>query len=215
MAVKILFILFFLGTSVCRALDPPEPTITQIEFTFIATNLPPDSAGARPKAMYLAGNKYARIEQPADSVSDLKNLIVVNDRDIWVVDGRTKSAQHSVNRDTDSEVHNPILGPDCPTELFALEYGHELAFFEQNAARSHRSKNVDAEKCETLELNTSGYFVAMSVDMAKRKPLELKVKKDGVSLFQIRYLKYENNLPFDKRLFNPPSDVKISEEDVE
>ena len=196
----------------CAAFAQP-PAMTKLVFVIEAPDLPADALVAKPKTIYLATDKYARIEQPAELASELKNLIVVNQPDIWVVDAKKGIAQHSINPGPDLTVHNPVLGPDAPDELFEFEYGHEVSFFEQHFAKHLEAKNVNGKKCDAWEIKAHDYRIELCIDAITKNPLNLTVEKGGTSLFQIRYLRYDTRAPFDSSLFAPPADVKISDED--
>ena len=152
-----MFLLFSL--SFCRTAVGSAPQMTKIEFVLVTPALEPNSLGAKAKVMYLAGSNYARIEQPADLVSDRKNLIIVNNRDVWVIDARTTTGRHQVNHDADFSVHNPILGPDCPAALQKLEYGHEIEFIDQSHAISLGHKRIGSAECDVFEVKSGDYRI--------------------------------------------------------
>jgi hypothetical protein len=188
-----------------------QPLMTRITIQYHTPDLSEDARGARPKTLYLAGDRYARIEQPADSTTNSMNLIIVNEPHIWVINGRNKTGSHSTNPGPDFSVHNPILGPDCPEELFDFEFGHEVDFLKRTGAKSLDSKQIGERQCETKQFAAKNYLVNISVDTKKNVPIELKAFKDGRMQFIMEYLSYETDLPFDSSLFNPPKDVQLSE----
>ena len=189
-------------------------TMQRMDLFFKAPDLPDDGAAARPKTIYVAGTRYARIEQFADATSDEKNLIVVSEPDIWLVDALRKTIGHSVNHGADQEVHNPIIGPDAPDELLSLEYGREISFFEKANAKHRAEEIVEGKHCEAWEAAIEGYYLRLYTDRERHVPVLLIVDKNGERLFDAHYIKYEMDLPFDKSLFQPPKGMSLMEADV-
>jgi hypothetical protein len=204
--------LFFLPLLCSVTLAGSEPKITKLVIRYIASDLPNNTAGAKPKTFCVASNRYARIEQESDAALHSPNLIIVNEPDIWVIDLATKSGTHSVNAGPDLSVHNPILGTDSPEELFDFEFGYELQFLNRVHAKNLGSKEIRGTQCITREFEASDYLVTMYLDSKKNSPVELKVFKNGTMMFRIEYLNYENGLPFDASLFEPPIGISFTEQ---
>lgn len=188
-----------------------QPPIIRITLRHRAPDLTEDARSARPKTLYLAGDRYARIEQPADALGDAVNLIIVNEPNIWLIDGRNKSGNHSTNPGPDFSVHNPILGPDCPDELFGFEFGHEVDFLKQAGAKHVGSKKIGHSTCEVKQFAAKNYLVRIAIDVRKNVPVELEAFINGEKKFSMEYLTYETGLRFDPSLFEPPKDVEVSE----
>src|SRR6266404_7216459 len=163
------------------------PTMSRIEFSFAADDLDKSASGARPKTIYLAGEGSSRIEQYADATSDIKNLIVVHEPDIWLIDGTHKIAGHSVNHGPDLTVHNPILGPDGPEELLSLEWGHEDDFFAKARTQSLPREKVGEIPCDVRQVRADNYEVRLYSDSGRKVPVELRAFKDGERLFVAHY----------------------------
>lgn len=200
-----------LVASFAAAADPAS-TATKIEFVLVAPALRGDSLGARAKVLYLAGNNYARIEQPTDVFSKRKNLIIVNNRDVWTVDARTRTGKHQLNHDTDSTVHNPILGPDSPIALRNLEYGHETEFVDYSKAISLGRKRIGTAECNLYETKSGDYRIRFYIHAKTRCPVLLEVFKAEDTILHINYLSYETGLPFDAAMFVPPKGITFVEE---
>ena len=204
-----MFLLFSL--SFCCTAVGSAPQMTKIEFVLVTPALEPNSLGAKAKVMYLAGSNYARIEQPADLVSDRKNLIIVNNRDVWVIDARTATGRHQVNHDVDFSVHNPILGPDCPAALQKLEYGHEIEFIDQSHAISLGHKRIGSAECDVFEVKSGDYRIVSYICTPTRCPVLIEVFKAEDSILHINYLTCKTGIPFDSAIFVPPKGVTFSE----
>ena len=188
----------------------PE-TMTRIEFSFVADDLDANTAAARPKAIYLAGSGSSRIEQYADATSDVKNLIVVREPDIWLVDGARRTVGHAVTHGPDLNVHNPILGPDGPEELFSLEWGRETSFFDANGATELPQEQIGNTNCEVRTTSAKNFEVRLYIDPIRKVPVELRAFKDAQPLFIAHYNSYRIDLPFDASLFGPPSGYTLVE----
>ena len=186
--------------------------MTRIEFAFDEPS--PGTAEARPKIIYVAGDRYGRIEQFADANSNLKHLILVNEPDIWLVDAVRNTAGHAVNNGSDRTVHNPILGPDGPDELLGLEYGREKKFCDDSNA-SPLTEEWNGISCQVREVSAGLYRVRFFVDRRRSMPVRMEAFKDNELLFALRYLSYSTDLKFDPTLFQPPKDFAIVEAETD
>ena len=158
----------------------------------------------------LAGTEYARIEQPADSSSGQKNLIIVHQPDIWIIDVKKDKVSHTVNPGPDFSIHNPILGPDTPIDLSALEYGHEVEFFDHSKTAALGTTEFDGVRCNATKVRSSTCDVVLYTSIKTNKPLRLEVFKDTNLILQVKYLSYDTDLAFDSWLFEPPKNVSMS-----
>lgn len=188
-----------------------ELRMTKIEFAFEDT--PIGSAEARPKTIFVAGDHFARIEQFADASSELKNLIVVNEPDIWLVDAARKTAGHAINHGPDLVVHNPVLGPDGPEDLLPLEYGREKKFFDEVKNSRTTSGRYHGSPCQVREVTSGRYRVRLYVDFKTGTPLGMEGFRDEEPFFKLHYLHYQTDLTFDLSLFRPPMNFAVLEAD--
>src|SRR6266404_5316678 len=76
-----------------------EPSMTKIVVRASGPKIPAESYMARPKTFYLAGDKYARIEQELDRERGVRPLMIANEPDNWIVNLVTKTAQHIVDHE--------------------------------------------------------------------------------------------------------------------
>jgi hypothetical protein len=183
--------------------------ITKIVFRYIAEELSENSEAARPKTMYLAGDRYARVEEETDSTS--KKVIVVNEPDIWVADLGNKIGSHTINPGPDFTVHNPILGADVPDELFDFQFGHEMEFLERVGAKFIGSKQIGDVNCETRQFEAHNFLVTVYVNSETRTPVELKAFQGAKMKFRLQYISYEIGRVFEASLFERPKDVHFDE----
>jgi hypothetical protein len=186
--------------------------MTRLEFAFDEAR--PGTAEARPKTIYVAGDRYGRIEQFADANSNFKHLILVDEPDIWLVDAVRKTAGHSANHGSDQRVHNPILGPEAPEEFVDLEYGRERKFFDDSHA-SPVAEEWNGIECNVREVTAGPYRVRFLVDRKRSTPVRMEAFKDNEPLFALRYLSYSTDLKFDPTLFQPPKEFAIVEAETD
>lgn len=191
------------------AFGETKPLLTKIVFRFIAEELSANSDAAKPKTMYLAGDRYARVEEETDSAT--KKLIVVNEPDIWIADLGSKIGIHTINPGPDYTVHNPILGADVPDELFDFEFGHEIEFLERIGAKFIGRKQIGNVDCETRQFEAHNFLVTVYVNSRTHVPVELKVFQGTKLKFQVQYVSYEIGREFEASLFEPPKDIRFTE----
>lgn len=189
--------------------DTP-PGQKKIVFVLKGPDLPITAIGALPKTMYLAGEYYARIEQPAELTSGKQNLLIVRGRDVWVIDILKKTGTHSINSSPDFTVHNPILGPNGPSELFEFEYGREVAFFEKTLTKQLGPEKIEGVECLGREVTAGNYRVVLYTNRTK-SPVKVQVFRNANMILEIKYLSYEEGLPFDRTLFQPPEGIDLVE----
>lgn len=197
-----------------------DPLVTKVVFRLIPANSSPAPAEIAPKTIYVAGDRYARIEEPVDAKT--RNLIIVNQPDIWVIDGEQRRGNHMVNPGPDFTVHNPILGPNGPQEMFGFEYGREMRFFAEAATKNRigiksvafrdlGSKNIEGTICDVHEIRSGDYRVLLNIIHASQIPHSIKIFLASQPLIQLEYIDYKSDIPFDQSLFKPPDGIAIAE----
>ena len=204
--ILIVWMLFLSG-----AFGDSKPSLTKIVVRYVAADRPEEAGAAGLKTIYLAGGVYARIEQSPNAADNSPNLIIVNQPDIWLVDLTKKTGTHSINPGPDLTIHSPILGADCPGELFDFEFGREIEFLKRVGAKTLEPKQIGERRCETRQFETENYLVVVYVDAVKKLPVKLKAYKDRQIKFTVEYVSYDIDLPFDRSLFAPPKKIELSE----
>ena len=204
-------ILLFIFVASFSAFGKEPPDVIKLVIRFKPGDLSQNSPPAKPKTLYLAGPRYARIEQETDSAFGAPDLIIVNEPDIWTINRAAKVGNHSINPGPDFSVHNPVLGPDCPDNLFDFEFGREVDFMERVKAQSLESKEIGSRKCKTMQFEIKPYRILLFLDATSNSPVQLQVFEDDRIKFTVDYLSYEKNVPFDPALFQPAKDVTLTE----
>jgi outer membrane lipoprotein-sorting protein len=195
-----------------------EPPVTKIVVRAGGPKIPAESYMAKPKTFYLAGDKYARIEQELDPERGVRPLIITNEPNMWIVNLMTKTAQHIVDHESPFEFHAPIVyqrktkqQPESNPEFKGLNFGNEIQFFREQNPRDLGQRQLDGKNFNVLALKKGSIEVSLFVDPATGQPYQLDVVKEGKPSISFRYLEYKTNLPFQKSLFEPPDGVKISD----
>lgn len=176
--------------------------MTKIVAAYVAA---PANAGEKVvpkiKRIYLAGQKFARIEQIVDSRRTDAKVIIFNEPDIWISTSDSRRWQHRANGEHDLLTHVQII-PGAPTELSRLEFGGERTFFARSDVTSIEYRRIRSTDCEGREYRTGDYVVQLYCDSGNR-PVELDVIRNRRLEFIVAYTSYEADLPFEPILFLP------------
>jgi hypothetical protein len=119
-------ILILIGLLLCNAAafaGSTNPEVTRIVCRFVSPEIPPDSFGAKPRTIYIAGESYSRVEEELDSAHGIHGLIVISEPDSWMINLVDRSGRHIVDPGPTFIVHHRIMATDAPRELANLEFG--------------------------------------------------------------------------------------------
>jgi hypothetical protein len=184
----------------------------------MSPTLDPNSFAAKPKTLYRAGTKYARIEEAPDPENGIHGLIVINEPDSWLVNLAHKTGQHIVDPGPTFIVHSPVFwsakreGEDDPDKYFKdFEFGRELEFFREHNAEKVENREVEGKQCRALRVKNGSREVILLLEPTIGTPWQIDIGKDGKLESSVRYLDYKTGLPFEKSLFEPPNGIKISD----
>lgn len=216
--MKNLFLLVVVAAFVCLRAESAEPQMTKIVSRMISPQVKPNSFAAKPKTLYLAGEKYARAEEQPDAEHGIHGPLITSEPDSWIINLSDKTGRHIVDPGPTFVMHAPIFWtakqkgqPDPDQEFKELEFGKEAEFFRQRSARDIGMRKVDGKDCKALSLRSGSREVILLLDSNTAKPCQIDIMKDGKLDFAVRYLSYETNLAFQRSLFEPPKGVKIVE----
>lgn len=201
---RFLLALLFLA---CSFSAHAQEKMLYVEYRVLSPQLPPLSAESQPRKLWLVGNKYMRFEDVPNPETNIHGLIIVAEPDIWVIDRKSNKGQRSVDPGPSYAVHFPMLATETSERLRQLEFGGELAFFQQNGAKERAPQVVDGVSCRvfTLEVDDRELLLLLRKD---GKPFQITVKADSGE-YSVRILKYEPGLEPDLSLFKPPVSVKF------
>lgn len=190
-----------------------EPKMTKIVSVISGPRVARDSAEVKPKTVFLAGKKYARVEEQMNEAGDTQNLIITNEPDCWTINLADKTGRHFVDEGPKFDVHMPILwGADGrPDREFAeLEYGEERQFFSPERAKKLEPRKIDGRLCQAFSIMSEENEVVLLLEDKTGKPVQIDRLRDGKLEQSVRYLSYLTSLPFDAALFAPPKNVAIT-----
>lgn len=198
------------------AQEAPQ-TMTKIVVRLEATDVPADGFAAKPKTMYRAGMGYCRIEELPDEKNGIHGLMIINEPDTWMVNLFTKTAQHVPDPGPTFNCRMPIFvfgeevksGQDMNKPMMGLEFGRELAYFEARKAKATEGPVLQGKSTTAYITKVGDSQLLLFTVGAPEHPWAI-VRQHGDAREMYWYTTYEK-LPFDSRLFDKPSDVKIEE----
>jgi hypothetical protein len=193
--------------------------MTKIVFQRTIPDAEPDSFAAKPRTIYVVGDKYWRVEEPPNPDRGTHNLNITREPDAWIINLADKTGQHMLDPGPTFNARLPIIWVPKPggqvdaadKEFEDLNYGDEARFFYQHKARDLGLRKVGEKECKALAIKSGGREAVLLVQPDTEKPVQLDVTKDGKPDFTIHFLSYETGLPFDPSLFQPPPGIKITE----
>jgi len=163
-----------------------------------------------PKTLYRLGSHHARLEEAHDREHGVHGLIVVNNRDTWMINLAVKSGRHIVDAAESYDFHAPIVGShDSPFVEF--EFGCELAYMEEMGAKPTEVKIGDLDLLQ-YEVSEGGTTVRLWVDPKSGLPWGVGVVENGESVYQLRYVEYLDSLEPEMNLFTRPAGITYEEE---
>jgi outer membrane lipoprotein-sorting protein len=185
-------------------------TMTKIS----AARMEHDSASfaAQPKILWRAGTKYARIAESPDLQNHIQGLIIIREPDAWMLNLSGKSGKHIVDSGPSLVVRLPIFDrhTGIKSKLNELEFGMELDFFARNNATHSAGVVIEGNPTDRYDVAISDAKLILWTDAKSKKPLRVSLI-DGKQSQAYQYLFYDDNLPFDPSLFQPPDGISIEE----
>lgn len=170
------------------------------------------SFATQPRTLWRAGTKYARIAESRDLQNHIQGLIIISEPDAWMVDLVDKSGKHIIDSGPSFVVHLPVFDrhTGIKSKVNELEFGMEMSFFAQNNATHSSGAVIDGNPTDRYEVAISDARLILWTDAISRKPLRVSLI-EGKQSQTYQYLSYDDNLPFDSSLFQPPDGISIEE----
>lgn len=159
-----------------------------------------------PKTLYRWGTHFARLEEQPDHENGVHALIVVSNRDTWMVNRVVKSGRHIVDKAVNFDFHAPLVGShDSPFSDF--EFGCELAYMEE--------RGVEPTMIEIADLNLLRYeysidtlTIQLMIELETGRPWAVGMVERDEIIYLLRYVDYQTGLEPDMALFTRPADIK-------
>lgn len=216
--IPMLFRITVLLAAISSFAHASEPRMTKIVSRMIGPKVVPGPFQAKPKTLYIADHKYARVEEALDVKHRIHALIITDEPHSWMINLADNTGRHLIDPGPTFVMRTPIIwvakpkGQSDPDKEFRdLEYGNEAEFFRAHQAREISPRNLEGKNYKVFSLKNSTGEVLLLVDPDTGKPYQIDLIKNGKLDFSVRYLSYETNLPFEKSLFEPPKGIKITE----
>jgi len=170
----------------------------------------PGSFVSQPKTLWRAGIKYARIAEAPDTQHHIHGLMIVNEPNVWMINLFYKSGRHIVDSGPTFDVHLPIFQTpeEAKMKLGELEFGGELDFFTKNNAKPSAGEVINGKATDRYDVIVSGRKLVLWMDTKSKKPVRVSLER-GMGTQTIEYLTYDDELPFDPSMFQPPDGIAI------
>jgi hypothetical protein len=192
-------------------------TMTKLVVHLQGPDVPETSFVAQPRTMYRAGIRYCRIEELPDTEHGIHGVVIINEPDTWLVNLPAKTAQHQLDPGPTFDCRLPVFvsgediksAADTRSQLMGLEFGRELAYFEEKGATSGPGPILQGKttKAYTVEIGDSQLLLFTSGK--PEKPVAV-ARQRGSKREVYWYGTYEE-VPFDPQLFAKPEGVKIED----
>jgi hypothetical protein len=189
--------------------------MTRVVVHFQSPDLPENSFAAQPKTFYRAGTGYCRVEEALDSENGIHGLMVINEPDSWMVNLLTKSGQHMVDPGPTFNCKLLVFtddiksATDATNKLNHLEFGREIAFFQENGATVHEGPTLHGKATKAYVVDAGNSKVMLFTDVTQDRPIAV-ARERGDKREVYWYATYEE-LPFDSKLFMKPDGAKIED----
>jgi len=188
------------------------PTMTTMIVQMSGTDIPAGSFAAKPKVYWRASNQYCRIDEEPDTQNGIHGRMIINEPDVWMINLADSTARHFVDKGPTFNCRLPIFATDEQTaksKIGELEFGREIEFFQANGARS-----IDGPK---LHFKADYYELAIGDSVLRlverddiHAPLMIGLAR-GDKLLEVRYLLWDDHVPFKEDVFAKPTGVTIEE----
>lgn len=190
----------------------PPTNMTHMIVQMSGTDIPDNSFAAKPKVYWRASNQYCRVDEEADPQNGIHGRTIMNEPDAWLINLADNTAKHFVDRGPTFNCKLPIFAfnPEmAKTKLGELEFGRELEFFHANGAKSVEGPKLEF-KANFYELTIGDSTLKMVERADIHVPLLISLVS-GDKVDQVRYLLWEDHVPFKADLFTKPTGMKIEE----
>lgn len=177
------------------------------------TDIPEGSFAGKPKTIWRASHSFCRSDEEPDPEQGLHLSIIMNEPDSWLVDLANNRAKHMVDPGPTFNCRLPIFAFDMAMvkgKIGELEYGHELEFFQKNGAKQVDGPQLQSFKANYYELVVDGMLLKLVERVDIHVPILIGLVQ-GEKITQVRYLLWDDQVPFKADLFAKPTGVSMEE----
>jgi hypothetical protein len=206
-----LVMLLVSGSGFCA--DDPPRTMIHVIVQLSGTDIPEGSFAGKPKTLWRATNSYCRSDEEPDPAQGLHLSIIMNEPDSWLVDLANNRAKHMVDPGPTFNCRLPIFAFSMEllkSKVGGLEYGHELEFFQKNGAKQVDGPELKSFKANYYEVALDGMVLKLVERVDIHAPILISLLQ-GEKVTSVRYLLWEDQIPFKADLFAKPTGVSIEE----
>jgi hypothetical protein len=200
----------FLRVSFCA--DSAPAKMTHVIAQMSGPNISADSFAAKPKVYWRASNQYCRIDEEPDPEKGIHGRIIMNEPDAWLVNLADNTAKHLLDTGPTFNCRLPIFPIDMETaksKVGELEFGRELAFFRDNGAKSIEGPKLEFQ-ANYYELMIGDSVLKLVERADIHAPILIGLIR-GDKAFWVRYLLWDDQVPFKADLFAKPTGMKVEE----
>jgi hypothetical protein len=187
--------------------------MTNMIVQMTGADIPAESFAAKPKVYWRASTQYCRIDEEPDPKNGIHGRVIINEPDVWLVNLADNTARHIVDPGPTFNCRLPIFATDQETaksKLGELEFGREMEFFQANGAKSVEGPKLQF-KADYYELTIGDSILKLVERSDIHAPLLIALIQ-GEKVVQVRYLLWDDQVPFKADLFARPMGVTIEEQ---
>lgn len=164
----------------------------------------------QPRRLWVARDKYMRLEQPPDSAAQVQPLLIVAEPNVWAINAAIGEGVHFVDPGPTYKVRPMIFGTTSIAKVRGLEFGREGEFFDAFELERLPLRTIDSVICFGFRIEVDSAVLILYSDSTTGVPKRLSLAF-GRDTTTIIYDKYEYDLPVDTLLFRPPAGYMIRE----
>jgi hypothetical protein len=186
--------------------------MVRIETADGSPGIPKDSFARKPKVLYRAGLRYARVEEMPDPEHGIHGLIVVSAPDSYLVNLADKTGRHIVDPDPLGKVRTPVLQDlpaGTPIEFADLDFGCEVDFFAKRRAEQIPYEAV-GRKLTKHVLTRDSWRLTLLTSATGSEPQAILLSQNDKVIFALSYLAYSWSPEMDPKLFLKPEGIIFS-----
>lgn len=188
-------------------------TMVKVVYRIQGPDIDEGAYASLPRTVYRVGHLMGRVEESHDPEFGMHALIILNDRDVWMINQINDLGMHFTAPDPERGFRVPIVPSATPVqerraELF--EIGRELAFMAENAVEPVL-RTEDCNHFKVYETVMDGVILTVFCSPESGLPVRTQAWSGDDLLVDITYDLYEIDLPLDPRLFVPGSELQITE----
>jgi hypothetical protein len=137
----------------------------------------------------------------------------MNEPDSWLIDLANNRAKHMIDPGPTFNCRLPIFAFNMEmlkSKVGGLEFGHELEFFKKNSAKQVDGPTLESFKANYFRLDLNGMVLTLVERADIHVPILIGLSQ-GEKVTRVRYLLWEDRLPFKAELFAKPTGINMQE----